>query len=165
MQPELSINGKLAVLRFAILGNPVAKGRPRTRVIESKVPGGRPYAQVYTDADTRSWEEEVATQVRRQLAEWSVDPSVQGSLELPLKKRILCSMRFNMPKPQSAPKSQDAPLTRPDVDNLAKAVLDALKVAQLIKDDSLVTDQVATKRFADFEHPMGVEVELTAWLV
>lgn len=162
-EPGLSFHGKLVVMRFAILGDPVAKGRPRTRVMQSKVPGGKAFAQVYTDPETRSWEENVAGQVRRQLAEWSVDPAIQGTLELPLRKRVLCAMRFNMHKPQSAPKSQDAPLTRPDVDNLAKAVLDALQTAQLIKDDNLVTDQVVSKRYADFEHPMGVEVELTAW--
>jgi Holliday junction resolvase RusA-like endonuclease len=45
------------LLRFVVPGEPVPKGRPRTRVV---VPhGGKPFAQVYTPKETQAYETKV----------------------------------------------------------------------------------------------------------
>lgn len=163
MEPELTFAGQVAFMRFVITGDPVAKGRPRTRVV-TPTTGGKSFAQIYTDPATRSWEETVGWQVRQQLASWAVDPSIQGELKLPVSRRVIANLRFNVRRPKSLPKRVEYPLTRPDVDNLAKAVLDALQVVQVIKDDNIITDMNACKRFEEDGHPQGVEVELTVWL-
>ena len=44
-------------LRVEIPGEPVAKGRPRTRV----VPGAKPFARIYTPSETIAYEKHVRT--------------------------------------------------------------------------------------------------------
>lgn len=51
-----------------------------------------------------------------------------------------------------------------DVDNLVKCIFDALQNVRVIGDDKTVTDMTVSKRFADADHPEGVQVTLTGWL-
>lgn len=57
---------------------------------------------------------------------------------------VLVEFTFKTPKARAG---QIRHATMPDVDKLARAVLDALKTAQVIIDDSRVSDLVATKRY------------------
>lgn len=152
----------MVFLRLIILGDPKPKGRPRARVVQPK--DGKAFVQVYTDEQTASWEETVAWQIRKQLLEWSLDPTVTGELSLPLEGRTSVDLRFNVNRPASAPKKVVLPLKKPDVDNLAKGVLDAMTTMKLLKDDNIVTDLFVYKRFETPEHPLGVEVEVTSWV-
>lgn len=143
-------------------GEPIPKGRPRTKVVTPK--GGRPFAQIYTDEQTRDWEERVVRYVQDQLRRLAAQDDGQ-ELALPFRGRVLVSLRFNLAKPKSYSASVTMPVTsRSDVDNLAKAVLDALQNAQVLANDNIVTDLVTCKRYADEEHPVGVEVDLTGWI-
>lgn len=146
--PGMEVNGELKL---------VAKQRPQAKVITPK--GGRPFPQFYTPKETADWEAHVGAQalVRLRAAE------VQGDRDftLPIRDcRILASFRFNLRKPKSYPKNVVHHVTKPDVDNLAKAILDALVLGQVLGDDNCVTDLSIMKRYADFEHPIGVEVDL-----
>jgi Holliday junction resolvase RusA-like endonuclease len=53
-----------------------------------------------------------------------------------------------MPKPKSAAKKLVYPTTKPDVDKLARAVLDGLVAGGAMKDDAQVSMVIAEKRYA-----------------
>lgn len=65
---------------------------------------------------------------------------------------------FYMPRPKK-PKF-DVPAVKPDIDKLARALLDGMKVGGLISDDSRVTRLVAEKRYSDVINKVGVRVEV-----
>jgi Holliday junction resolvase RusA-like endonuclease len=69
-----------------------------------------------------------------------------------------------MPRPKSVSKALRAvPTVKPDLDKLTRAVMDAISLeryCQVIKDDSLVTDLHAAKRYADHTKP-GVSIMIT----
>jgi crossover junction endodeoxyribonuclease RusA len=65
-------------------------------------------------------------------------------------------LNFVMPRPASAPKKKTpAAVKRPDIDKLARAVLDALSSAGMWKDDSQVTHLVVSKRIAFVDERPG----------
>jgi Holliday junction resolvase RusA-like endonuclease len=86
---------------FSVPGVPVAKGRPRLGK------GGH----VYTPAKTRDAERAIAS-------------CAQLAGVKPLRGAVKVSLRFYLSRPKSA--KNDDPMTKPDLDNLAKTVLDAL---------------------------------------
>lgn len=71
-------------------------------------------------------------------------------------------LNFVMPRPKSAPRRSTPPaVKRPDVDKLARAVLDALTDVW-IEDDSHVTHLTATKRLAEIGEEPGVHITVGA---
>ena len=144
-------------LAFTALGSPKPKGRPRT--VRNKHTG---FVQTYTPDATVNWEQAIGWQVKQALA-W-VDVNHPGALDLPWEGRLMVNMRFNLRRPKSIPKRVEYPLAGADVDNLAKSVLDALQNVNVIGDDKTCTDISSCKRYADEDHPEGVEVEVLAWV-
>lgn len=129
-----------------------AKERPQARVI----PGKKPFAQFYTPPKTKEWEEHVGVMALEQLR------SLPEDFVMPIKGcRILANLRFNIRRPVSLPKSAIHAVKKPDLDNLVKAILDGIVTAGVIEDDNCITDLSTMKRYADEDHPMGVEVDLT----
>jgi crossover junction endodeoxyribonuclease RusA len=71
---------------------------------------------------------------------------------------ITLTLDFVMPRPKSAPKRSTPPaVKRPDVDKLARAILDAITDV-IIADDSQVVDLRATKRLAELGETPGVAI-------
>lgn len=71
---------------------------------------------------------------------------------------IAVHIEFVMPRPSGTPKSRTpAAVKRPDVDKLARAVLDAITDV-LIHDDSAVVHLQATKRLAGTDEPPGADI-------
>ena len=71
------------------------------------------------------------------------------------------NLEFIMPRPKSAPKRSTPPATkRPDIDKLARAVLDAI-TGIAIADDSQITRLHATKRIAEIGEKPGVIITIT----
>lgn len=102
---------------------PTAKGRPRL---------GK-HGSVYTPKKTKEFE-----RVFRQLAmRWKPDEPFDCPLQLTLQ------FRLNLPKTQK----HDEPITRPDLDNYIKAVMDAM--VDFWVDDSRVCDIRARKAYAE----------------
>lgn len=156
--PRALVAGGAVVLGFFIPGEPVAKERPQARVIVAA--GKRPFPQFYTPAKTVEWETHVGEVALAQLRGVEIDGD--EDFTLPVKEsRILVHARFNLTKPKSYPKSVVHATKKPDLDNLIKAILDGLVLARVISDDNCVTDLHIMKRYADPDHPPGVEVELT----
>jgi Holliday junction resolvase RusA-like endonuclease len=153
--PAAALAGRAASFRFFIVGKPVPKGRPRSRITTPK--GRASFVHVYTDKVTVGWEEHVSTCIQTQIRELG-----RRDITLPFAGRVLITLRVNLRRPKSTPKTVLWPTkSRSDVDNLAKAILDAAQNAGVIANDCLVTDLYVCKRFADEDHPEGVELDLT----
>lgn len=141
-------------------GKPVPKGRPRGRAVNPKS-GGKAFIQFYTDESTVGWESWCASQALEQLIR--IELADGPDIKLPFTGRVLMTLRFNFEKPKSTAKSVLYPVkSRTDVDNLAKAVMDALQNARVLGNDNIVTDLMIQKRYADSDHPEGVEIDITA---
>lgn len=116
--------------------------------------------QFYSEKKTVEYEEHVGQQALVQLR--SVEVDGEDDFTLPVREcRIIASFRFNFTKPKSYPKSVVHMTKKPDIDNLVKVILDGLVKHDIIDDDNCVTDMVIQKRYADEDHPVGVEVDLT----
>jgi len=74
---------------------------------------------------------------------------------------LAIEMIFRMPKPKNKPKDAYWHITRPDEDNLKKAVYDALSQAQVWRDDSLICRSFCRKIYAieGFEPGMTISVK------
>jgi Holliday junction resolvase RusA-like endonuclease len=97
-----------------------------------------------------SWRDSIATQIATQTTHRLID----GSIRLQLV--------FTLPRPKSV--TRPLPTARVgDIDKLVRAVMDAISLeryCQIIKDDSLVTDLHAAKRYADHTPP-GVRIMIS----
>lgn len=124
-------------LRLVIPGIPAAKGRPRITTI-----GGRPRA--FTPAKTRAYEGRI--EAEGHAAMMGADP-----LDQPLFVTVTAfvAMPQNMSRARrlAALSGDLKPVTRPDVDNYAKAAIDGLN-GVVFRDDSVVSDLLVRKRYA-----------------
>ena len=160
--PAVTVAGSAVNMLLFVPGDPIPKDRPRFKIIAPA--GKRPYAQVYTDKKTMDWEDWVGQEVIRQLSVMSVNRIGEPEIALPLDKRLVIDLRFNLRKPDYLSRKIQYPVkSRSDTDNLVKSVLDGLQQARIIRNDCLVTDLSARKRYADLDHPIGVEIDLSAF--
>lgn len=129
---------------LTVEGNPVPQGSFR------HVGNGR---IISANPKLNSWRQTIADQIATQTA--------HRLIEAPIRLQLV----FTLPRPKSVPISRRAtPTTKPDLDKLTRAVMDAISLeryCQVIKDDSLVTDLHAAKRYADHTPP-GVTI-LISW--
>lgn len=125
--------------------------------------GEKAFVQFYDDPKNKPWREHVAGWCRRQVLETDVEGTGDDEFKIPFQaKRVLANLRFNFHKPVSYPARVTVHTKKPDVDNLAKAILDALvKEAKILGDDNMVTDLNVQKRYIEPGHPEGVEIDLT----
>jgi crossover junction endodeoxyribonuclease RusA len=73
---------------------------------------------------------------------------------------VTVTLEFVMPRPVSTPKRSTPPaIRRPDIDKLARAVLDGI-TGTAIFDDSQVTLLIAYKRIAEIAETAGVVIEI-----
>ena len=123
-------------LTFHVDINPVPKGRPRF----SKVGG---FMRSYTPKKTSDYETEVRTQAQSVMT------------REPLETPLAVYLYFRLPIPRShSKKRQEAclngserPIKKPDIDNLAKSVLDGLN-GVVWHDDSQIVSLHLTKVYA-----------------
>jgi Holliday junction resolvase RusA-like endonuclease len=76
----------------------------------------------------------------------------------PITGPVTMELYFYMQRPKSLAKSIKHHVKRPDADNLAKAVIDALS-GIVIKDDSQITELLVQKMYA--EDKIGVEIQIS----
>lgn len=126
-----------ASVYFVVYGTPIGKGRPR-----ATSRGG--FVRMYTDAKTLGFEAAVADEARIAMKEWE-------PFDTPMQLQL--SAYYPIPKSWSKKKRQQAidgdlhPHVKPDLDNVLKAVLDAINGVVYV-DDSQVINMVATKRYS-----------------
>lgn len=132
-------------------GLPQGKGRPRMRVIRK---GAHAFASAYTPAKTRTYEGIIAT---------AGAAAMNG--RAPLTVPVLLHFTAIVPVPQSWPAwKQEAalrgdvmPTTKPDMDNIEKALLDGFNEV-VWKDDVQVVDVTKAKRYGQVP---GITVTVT----
>jgi Holliday junction resolvase RusA-like endonuclease len=123
---------------FDIEGNPIPKGRPRFRRTKT-------FITTYTPKKTLDFEDQVK----------KASQDSMGNVE-PLETPISVYLYFRLPIPQSySKKAVEACLSgsqrhvkRPDLDNLAKSVLDGMN-GIVFKDDSQITSLHCTKVYSN----------------
>lgn len=124
----------LVELRVVVVGTPVAQGRPRftTR-------GGFPRA--YDPPKSREWKQHAAALYRLAMTAQNVDQFPEGR---PVEVELLAV--FPRPKAERN-RPMGRKVTKPDVENIAKAAMDAA-TGIVYADDAQVTDLIARKRIA-----------------
>lgn len=129
----------MAKIRFKIIGAPVAKGRPRFARRGN-------FVTTYTPENTRTWEAFVKDQSNRHRPEklW------EGAL--------LMTLVFYMPRPKSLPKKVIHHIKKPDLDNLAKSIKDALQ-GIIYRTDSQIVELNLRKIYGTCEHGVVVDIE------
>ena len=133
-----SVLMRIPLVSFSVPVAPTAKGRPKFTVR-----GG--YAKAYTPKKTRDFELLVEDFARRAM----------GARQ-PELSPVAVNLEFLLPIPASwsRHKRQTAldgallPVSRPDIDNYAKAVLDSLN-GIVFADDALVVELHSSKRYSD----------------
>ncbi len=126
------------ILSFSIPGIPVAKGRPKF-----SARGG--FARAYTPAKTQRYEDLIRCEAAAAMGE-----------RAPLDEALSMVVTAYVAPPKSLSKKRRAealdgslkPVTRPDLDNYAKAALDGCN-AIVFRDDSVVTDLIVRKRYSE----------------
>lgn len=135
-------------VQFDVHGEP--KGQPRPRAFAR---GGK--ARVYDPGTAEAWKGSIAL---------AAGIAIQGPppmLDAPLRVHVA----FYFPRPARLLRKKDPdgliPHTaKPDSDNAAKAVLDALTAIGMWRDDSLVCSLIAEKFYAARGKPSGALVQI-----
>lgn len=127
-------------------GKVEGKGRPRFRKVGD-------FVQTYTPKNTRYYEKMIADAYKEQ-------SGVVFPTEMPLKLRIRAIMgipsTFTKKKKSRAIQGELRPIKKPDADNIAKSVLDALN-GVAYADDKQVVDLGIKKYYGEVER---VEIEI-----
>jgi Holliday junction resolvase RusA-like endonuclease len=132
---------------FFIPGQPVAKGRPRFNSFQKRA---------YTPDKTANYERRVRSIIQAMLLQAGRREPYQGSVGI--------TFTFYMARPNSHTKKQRLAydhLTRPDLDNLEKAIMDAMN-GIVYKDDSQVCRKKSEKRYGP-DGAIGARVEVGMW--
>jgi Holliday junction resolvase RusA-like endonuclease len=119
------------MIEFTVLIEPVAKARPRFSRL----------GFAYTDKKTREYESAFALAASRYRP------------KAPLQGPLAVNLHFTLARPKSTRRL--FPCVRPDVDNYAKAVLDALSA--FWGDDGQIVELFAVKQYGV---PVGVHVQI-----
>lgn len=119
---------------------------PKGSVTAFKTKAGRPF---------------VTTQRTKNLKEWQA--AIQSVMQFEWKRGLLqgpvaVKLSFRMLKPKSARKSDCWVAKRPDIDKLARAVLDGM-TGIVFRDDGQVAQLIVSKHYADDTGP-GVHIEV-----
>ena len=129
-------------MRIKIYGTPVAQPRHKVSTI-----GGFARAYIPEKHKIHAWKALIQ------------DACYEPSLTIPTanyERAIEVELIFTLPRPKSLPKKVTHHIKKPDIDNLCKAVLDAMN-GIIYKDDSQVWKLTASKCYGE---DVGVEIEL-----
>lgn len=126
----------MSEVNFFVHGNPVAQGRPRFFRRGS-------FVGCYDPSKSKSWKDTIVWQAIENKV-----PLLDGALDM----RLV----FSLKRPKSLPKKVIHHVKKPDLDNLTKAVKDALK-GIAYKDDSQIISCMALKRYGE---PLGVQIQI-----
>ena len=130
-------------LSIDVLGLPVPQGRPRFARVGK-------FVRTYDPKESSDWKSAVKLQaldcLRRDYPDWKL---LIGAV------RLKCVFRLMRP-PSVSERKRPYPIVKPDLDNLVKAVKDALKGIVWV-DDCQVVEMETEKRYDD---PPGVHVDV-----
>lgn len=128
----------MTVIAFTVPGTPVGKGRP-------KFARRGNFVTAYTPEKTASYEN---------LVKMAAHTAMNGRKQAAVALRCTIGVEVIPPASWSQKKRMAAicgdlrPTTKPDLDNVAKAILDAMN-GIVFEDDKQVVELVVTKRYAE----------------
>jgi Holliday junction resolvase RusA-like endonuclease len=142
----------IAPITFLVTGEP--KAQPRPKAFARKF-GAKWQARVYDPGTAEGWKSLIAEAVKPHL------PAVP--LDGPLKVTAI----FLLPRPKAhyrsngelKPNAPEWQVSKPDKDNLEKALYDALTQCGLWRDDSQVAVSICQKKYANVRPGAQVTVE------
>jgi len=124
---------------------PVAKGRPKARIIKFNDYSKQDFVSIYTPTKTRKYENTIHLMALEFKRDKYPDVMWEGC---PLHAKIV----FYMPRPKSSTKAEkENPwhFKRPDADNLEKAFIDGI-TGVFFKDDAQISKSETYKVYSDF---------------
>lgn len=127
-------------IEFFVPGTPVGKGRPRAARRGAGV-------VMFTPEKTAGYEALVAAAASNAMRA-EAGPLFTGPLEAVLEMRIPIPASWSKAHKAAALAGTELPTSRPDIDNVAKAILDACNGA-VFRDDSQIVMLAATKAFSE----------------
>ena len=126
-------------MEFIVEGNPQGKARPR---YSSKS------GTVYTPSKTKRYEQAIRKAFTDKLYEELEDYDPDGYISIKVSAYFPIPKSWNKAKKAGALAGDIYPTSKPDIDNILKAVLDGLN-GVAYEDDKQVVRIVATKRYAE----------------
>lgn len=117
--------------QFEVRGDPIPKGSTRA----FKLRNSNRVITTAANPKTASWE-----RLLRDCMQDFKEPSWEGP--------VIVEIDFTVSRPKTAPRRVTHPVTRPDLDKLARAVLDAM-TGIVFRDDSQVVTLMSRKMFGD----------------
>lgn len=127
----------MTAVTFTIPGEPVAKGRPRATSIAGR-------ARLYTPAKTARYESTVALFASQAMAGRAL---LDEALEVWIDVHLPVPASWSRTKRDAALSGRLRPASRPDADNIAKAVTDGCN-GVVWTDDSRIVEMHIAKRYA-----------------
>lgn len=138
------------MITFTIMGQPVAQGRPKARIV---TPHGRaPFVTVYDPSKSKKWKAEVLKQA-------VIHRSMAGTPHYPEGTPLKVTLTFRMERPKSLPKRVKHHTKKPDIDNLQKALLDGLG-STFYNDDRQIVQCLCEKVYCEAGEEPGVSVQI-----
>lgn len=137
-------------LSFCVFGIAQPKGSAR-----AFMPKGAKFPVVTSDnPNLKAWENTIRGELQRVMKQTD-----GGTLAAIFTAPVAVGLRFHLPRPKSRKKAK-YPTTKPDVDKLARAAIDALS-GVAFKDDNQVVAVQARKVYA--EGAAKVEIIIDSW--
>lgn len=128
------------MITITVYGSPAPKG---SKSFKGRLPNGKAI-MVESSKSEKPWAESC------KWAAIEVGQSIKGPVSM--------EVWFTRPKPSGSPKTRVTyPDKKPDVDKLARSVMDSLKIAGVIEDDARVVELYARKVFPN-EHEHALKV-------
>ena len=124
-------------VQYSVPGEPRGKGRPRFAKRGN-------FVKTYTDAKTVSYEDQIRFYALKAMGDSKV---IEGAV------RVFVSIRMAVPKSYSKKRREaclnglEAPLKKPDWDNVAKSICDAMN-GIIYVDDTQIVEAHITKQYA-----------------
>jgi Holliday junction resolvase RusA-like endonuclease len=124
-------------ITYSVPGEPRGKGRP-------KFARRGNFVKTYTDAKTASYEDQIRFYALRAMGDTK---AIQGAV------RVFISIRMSVPKSYSVKRREaclsgsEKPLKKPDWDNVAKSICDAMN-GIIYVDDTQIIEAHVTKQYA-----------------
>ena len=134
----------MLMINFTVYGPPQGKARPRFRKIGN-------FVQTYTPAKTKSYEDEIKMFAKAAMG--ATEP-LETPVEVFLYIKNSVPVSYSKKRTEACLSGQEKPITKTDIDNIAKAFLDGMN-GIVYKDDRQVVELHATKVYAEIA---GVEV-------
>lgn len=133
------------VIAFCVVGNPVAKGRPRfmARPYINKYGKPKAFTQVYTPKETATAEKDFKSQALR----YKPNELITSDIWLTVRIYRETPKSLSNKKALQAESGTLRPTTKPDADNYLKLVCDSLNEI-MWKDDSQVIEAHVSKRYS-----------------